>query len=247
MSMGCDQSVQTSYIKEKTPEFWKAAVALGVGGFAVFSNFHITQPLLPLFSKEFGVSAVTASLTVSLITFSLSIFLLFFGPVSDAIGRKNVMAFGLLVPSLISVGAFFVPNFQLLLVLRAIQGIALAALPAVAYAYIGEEYDPQAVGVIIGLYISSNSIGGMGGRIMSGFVADMWGWRFSFLVMGLTGLLCFMLFILLLPRSRHFVSHKFSLHGAVEEILQHLRNPVLRFAYYIAGILFLFLSGCLTI
>lgn len=88
-------------------DFWQANLALSLGGFAVFSNFHLAQPLLPLFSTEFGVSPVTASLSVSLVTLFLSVFLLVFGPVSDAVGRKNVMAFGLLAPSLLSLGIFF--------------------------------------------------------------------------------------------------------------------------------------------
>ena len=231
------------YIQDKTPEFWRSTLALSVGGFAVFSNFHLTQPLLPLFSKEFGVSPVTASLSVSLVTLTLSVFLLVFGPVSDAVGRKNVMAFGLLVPSLISIGAFFVPDFGLLLVLRTLQGLALAALPAISYAYIGEEFDGKAVGVAIGLYISANSVGGMAGRIISGFAADIWGWRYSFLIMGFIGLACLVSFLLLLPKSRHFVPHKLSLRGAGREMKQHIKNSILRDAYYIAAILFFVFIG----
>lgn len=241
--MCMDQVESASYIKDNTEQFWKATAALGVGGFAIFSNLHITQPLLPLFTEEYGVSAAVSSLSVSLIIFSLSIFLLVFGPVSDAVGRKNMMVVGLFVSSLLSISIFFVPNFWWLLVMRALQGVALATLPAIAYAYIGEEYDLRSIGTAIGIYISLNSIGGLGGRVISGFAADMWGWRYSFLAMGLVGFLCLAIFLALLPDSKHFKPHRFCLRGAAGEIFMHIRNPVLRRVYYIAAILFFVFVG----
>lgn len=232
------KSETQGYITRNSLSFWRATIALSLGGFAIFINFHMTQPLLPLFSKEFGISPAISSLSTSFVILTLSIFLLIFGPVSDAIGRKNIMAFGLLLSSLTSVAIFFVHSFPLLLLLRAVQGIFLAALPAVTYAYIGEEFEKNAVGIAIGLYISATSVGGMLGRIISGIVADWWGWDYSFLVLGLVGIACFLPFIILLPASRHFKAHHFSWEKGISEITFHWKNPVLRDAYYTAGIIF---------
>ncbi|MEH7482311.1 MFS transporter [Neobacillus drentensis] len=100
---------QNLFIKERTSQFWKATIALSFGSFLVFSNLHFTQPLLPLISKEFKVSHAMASLTVSLVTLSFSLFLLIAGPISDHIGRKNLMSFGLLSSSLFSLAIFLLP------------------------------------------------------------------------------------------------------------------------------------------
>lgn len=78
---------------------------------------------------------------------------------------------------------------------------------------------------------------------MSGFIADLWGWRYSFLIMGLIGFLCLVIFVALLPKSRHFLPHKLHVRGAVDEITLHLANPALRYAYYIAAILFFVFIG----
>lgn len=231
------------YIQVNTPEYWKATIALGIGSFLIFSNMHMAQPLLPLFSRDFGVSAATSSLAVSMVTFSLSIFLLFFGPLSDAVGRKNIMSLGLLMSALFSIFIFFVPNFTALIILRTFQGIFLASLPAVAYAYIGEEFEGNSVGVVIGIYISGNSIGGMGGRIISGYIADTFGWKYSFLIIGIIGLLSFALFSFLLPKSNNFKPKKLSRIKAAKAIIVHWKNPVLRKAYYIAGIIFSIFIG----
>jgi len=233
----------SNYIPLKTPQFWRATIALSIGAFLVFSNLHMTQPLLPLFTNEFGVSPATASLSISLVTITLSLFLLVFGPISDAIGRKNVMAVGLFFSSIISILIFFSQSFAMLLVLRTLQGIFLAGLPAIAYAYIGEEFEKHSIGVVIGIYISGNSLGGMGGRIISGFVADLWGWKYSFLVMGVIGLISFGLFMLLLPSCKHFCKRRFSFKKALQEIFVNWKNPILRQAYYVAAIIYFIFLG----
>jgi len=220
-----------------------ATIALSIGSFLIFSNLHMVQPLLPLFSNDFHISPATASLSISLVTLTLSFFLLIFGPISDASGRKNIMSIGLLGSSFISILIFFSPNFAILLILRTLQGVFLASLPAIAYAYIGEEYNQDAIGIAIGVYISGNSIGGMGGRIISGFIADLWGWQYAFLVMGLFGLIFFFLFLILLPKSQHFHPHSFSLKTGIREMTLHWKNPVLRQSYFIAGIIYFIFLG----
>ena len=77
-----------SYITNNSIRFWRATIALSLGGFAIFINLHMTQPLLPLFSKEFGIPPAISSLSTSFVILTLSVFLLIFGPVSDAIGRR---------------------------------------------------------------------------------------------------------------------------------------------------------------
>ncbi|RFU65053.1 MFS transporter [Peribacillus glennii] len=234
---------QNDYIKERTPEFWKATISLSFGSFLVFSNLHFTQPLLPLISKEFTVSPAMASLTVSLVTLSLSIFLLIAGPLSDHVGRKNMMTWGLLLSSVFSILMFFVTDFRLLLFLRTMQGLALACLPAIAYAYIAEEFDKKAIGVAIGLYISGNTIGGMGGRILGGFTSDLWGWRSAFLTMGIIGMLCLLFFAFSLPKSRHFAASSLQLKEVYGHLSGHLKNRDLRDAYFLAGIIFFIFMG----
>ncbi|WP_153944956.1 MFS transporter, partial [Acinetobacter baumannii] len=49
------------------------------------------QPLLPLLTEEFNLSPAVSSLSVSLTIFALAVSLLFYGPLSDAVGRKNIM------------------------------------------------------------------------------------------------------------------------------------------------------------
>ncbi len=229
-------------IQLNSAEFWKATITLSVSSFFIFASLHMVQPLLPLFSKEFGVSPTTASLAVSLVTLTLSISLVIFGILSDTFGRKNIMSMGLMASSILSITIFFVPDFSTLLILRALQGIFLASLPAVALAYIGEEYDKAAIGLAIGIYISGNSLGGMGGRIVSGFISDHWGWQYSFLFIGAVGIISFFLFLFYLPSCKNFKQRPFSIRTLLHSF-DHYKNPILRLAFYIGGILLFIFIG----
>src|SRR5699024_1727783 len=64
-------------------------------------------------------------------------------------------------------------SFYLILFLRFIQGFAIAGLPSTALAYISEEIDYKHAKIAVGFYISSNAVGGMLGRVISGYLTDI--------------------------------------------------------------------------
>ena len=61
--------------------------------------------------------------------------------------------------------------------MRALAGLTLGGVPAVAMAYLSEEMHAKAIGLAMGLYISGNSLGGMSGRLVTGAVTDFSSWR----------------------------------------------------------------------
>lgn len=57
--------ISMNYLQKGTKEFTLANLALFAAGFITFANLYITQPLFPQFTKTFGVSPATASLSLS--------------------------------------------------------------------------------------------------------------------------------------------------------------------------------------
>jgi YNFM family putative membrane transporter len=88
---------------------------------------------------------------------------------------------------------------------RSLLGLTLSGLPAVAMTYVSEEMHPQSIGLGMGLYISGSAVGGMGGRLISGVLADFFGWRVGVATVGVIGVLAALIFWRALPPSRHFV------------------------------------------
>jgi YNFM family putative membrane transporter len=206
--------------------FWRANLALFLGGLVTFAALYATQPLLPTFAAVFRVAPATASLSLSVTSATLAVAIVFAGTLSESVGRKPMMAGSLLATSVLTLATAFSPTFPALLGVRALQGLALAGLPAVAMAYLGEEIEPSGLGLAVGLYIGGNSIGGMTGRIATGLLADAFSWRVAVACIGGLSLACSLAFWAGLPPSAHFRPRPL---GAPRRLLaamaRHLRDP----------------------
>ncbi|WP_144510395.1 MFS transporter [Bacillus sp. FJAT-22090] len=214
-----------NYIQKGTPVFRKTNLALFAAGFITFANLYITQPILPEFSREYQVLPAVASLSLSLTTLSLAICLVIFGSLSEAWGRKRLMTISIFSASILTLAIAFSPSFEVLLVLRVVQGITFAGLPAIAMAYLGEEVEAASLGVAMGLYISGNSVGGLAGRIIMGTMTDLFSWKVGMIFLGLLSIAISIYFVAALPNSKHFEPRKLQLKELTGSLIAHLKEP----------------------
>ncbi|WP_281216748.1 MFS transporter [Lysinibacillus capsici] len=232
------------YIQKGTRAFHKANWALFLAGFITFANLYVTQPLLPTFSEAFHVSPAAASLSLSVTTFALAVSLIIVSSLSEAWGRKSLMTISIFAASVLTLALAFSPNFETILVLRVVQGIVFAGLPAIAMAYLGEEMEPASLGVAMGLYISGNSVGGLSGRVIIGTLTDHYNWHTGMMVLGGISLLVSLLFVWMLPSSKHFSARPLQLKALTKTLLQHLRDPSMLCLY---GMGFLLMGSFVTL
>lgn len=226
-------------IEYKSAAFYRSALALCVAAAAVFANLHLMQPLLPELSRQFQLSALTVSWVYTMGTLCLGLSLLVYAALSDAWGRKKLLLITLIGMTLSTLILSQVSSFQALLFWRAVQGLFLGGLPAIAIAWMGEEYSKPALVSAVGLYISANSLGGISGRLLSGAMADLGHWQWVFYPMTLLGLLSCWLVWRYLPASLQFQRQPFRLRQALSDNLFHLRQPLLLLVYLIGGLNFL--------
>lgn len=229
-----------AHLSRGTPAYRRATFALFCAGFATFALLYCIQPLLPMLAAHFSVSAASSSLALSLTTLSLAVCLLISGALAESWGRKPVMAAALGLASLLGLASVLVDSWQLLLALRALLGLALSGLPALAMAYVGEEFEPESLPTAMGLYIGGTALGGMLGRLLSGLLSDLGGWQLALGGIASLGLLALILFVWLLPASRHFKAQALSPRGLLANFRMHLGNPILR-ALFLQG--FLLMGG----
>jgi MFS transporter, YNFM family, putative membrane transport protein len=218
--------------------------AFFTAGFVIFITLYDVQPLLPVFSKEFGLPAALGSLPLSLTTCSLAVTMLFASTVSETLGRKRVMVASLVLTSALALLTALTHSFPALLALRLLQGIALAGLPAIAMAYLSEEIAPASLGSAIGLYISGNAIGGMTGRIFTATMTEWSSWRAA---LGTIGVICLMLslfFARTLPASSNFTRRPFQARYLFSSLFKQLKDPGLLYLY---GISFLIMGAFVTL
>ncbi|MFU2488877.1 MFS transporter [Thauera sp. WH-1] len=205
-----------------------------IGGFATFALVYCTQPLLPLLAAEFGVSAASASLSVSATTAGLALMLIPGSVLADRLGRQQLMKLALAIAAALALATAFAPDFFSLLVLRALLGAVLAGLPAAAMAYIGEEVAPNAQARAMGLYIAGNALGGMSGRFVGALVTDWSSWRTALAVIGVFGLVSALVFWRRLPASRHFVPRAATPARIFRDARAIYRDPGLPWLFLVA-------------
>ena len=166
-------AVAPELIRHGEPEFSRTTLALFSAGFATFALLYCVQPLMPVFARDFQVSAAQSSLSLSLTTGLLAPTLIVAGTISEARGRVPLMLASLFTSALLVIACAFAQRWGVLLALRALAGISFAGLPAVSMAYLSEEMHPSSIGLAMGLAISGNGLGGMIGRLLTALIADV--------------------------------------------------------------------------
>ncbi len=206
-------------------------LALFAAGLTTFMSLYCTQALLPELSGVFGVSPTTSSLLVSLTTGTLALAVIPVSSLSERYGRTRVMLVSSVTAAVLGLLMPLSPSFAVLAAVRAVQGIALAGVPAVAMAYLADEVHPEALGGAMGRYIAGNTVGGLLGRLLPGLVTDLAGWRWALGATAGVALLFTLAFWALLPRSRFF---RRSRPGA---LFTHLADPGMRRLYLVGLVL----------
>jgi YNFM family putative membrane transporter len=226
-------------IEAGTLAYRRITIAMFLAGFATFALVYNVQPLLPVFSREFGISAAQSSLSVSLTTAFLAAGLLIAGSLSEVWGRKPIMVTSLLAASLFAVLASIVPTWYQFLLVRALEGIAISGLPAIAMAYLSEELHARALGLAMGLYIGGTGLGGMAGRLLTGILTDVMSWRFAIGVIGVFCIFAALVFWRSLPASLQFRPVPFERRALIDLFVSHAHDAGLPWlfaeAFLLAG------------
>jgi len=212
------------YISRGTPQFMQVTLALFSAGLATFALLYCVQPILPVLSKEFGITPAGSSISLSVATGLLAFGMLFTGSISDAVGRKSVMVTSLLLAAIFSLLSATMTSWHGILLMRALIGLSLSGVAAVGMTYLSEEINPKMAAFSMGLYISGNSIGGMSGRLLSGVITDYSNWRIAVAVIGCFALASALMFWKILPASRHFVPTSMKPRAMLANFRMHLSD-----------------------
>ncbi|WUR14621.1 MFS transporter [[Empedobacter] haloabium] len=229
-----------SRIAVGTPDFKRSNRAMFFGGFSCFALLYCVQPLMPLLAHEFALTPAQSSLSLSISTGALALSLLVSSVISDRFGRKPIMVAAMAVAALMTLACAFADGYGQLLALRALLGLALGGMPAIAMAYLGEEIEPASLGLSMGLYISGSAFGGMFGRLFASTLSDFLSWRVAMAVIGVTGVLAAAEFWRSLPASRHFRPGVGGLRGLAGGLRQHFGDAGLPWLFALAFLL----MGC---
>lgn len=186
-------------------EYRRLLVGLFFGGVATFAQLYATQAVLPTIAADLRVDPADAALTVSASTLGLAVAVIPWSVVADRVGRVPAMTIGLIAATVLGAITPFAQELGPLLALRLLEGVALGAVPAVALAYLSEEVDPRHVAAAAGSYIAGTTVGGLAGRVVSGWIGEPVGWRWGVASVVLLCVIAAVMFLTLVPAARGFV------------------------------------------
>jgi YNFM family putative membrane transporter len=227
----------------RTRQRW-ALCSLYAATAAVYADMYITQPILPLLSREFSIAPATAGLTISAIVLSIAVASGAYGPLSDSLGRKPVMVWSCALLALPTLLCAIAPSIGVLIVFRCLQGLLVPGLTAVAVAFVGDQFEGPQLGAIVGGYIGATVAGGFIGRVVGGLIADQWHWRAAFVAFAALTLLGALIMALLLPHQGG--GNTISWLSAYQGMWRHVHNRRLLGAFLIGAMLFFTHSGVFT-
>jgi YNFM family putative membrane transporter len=203
----------------------RLVTALFVSGFATFSQVFDAQAILPSLSRDLGIPSSTAALAVSATTLGIAVSVLAWAWVSDRIGRTAVMRISIAATTVLALAAPLSPTLEVLIGMRALTGVALGGIQAVAMALIVEVLPRHRVPPAAAMYITGNTVGGVTGRVIAGPVSELLHWRIALLVVAAIGVVACLLFFVLLPKGlEERALRRVPFRAALANVGHHLRR-----------------------
>ncbi len=212
----------------------RALIALFCAGVATFAQMYSPQALLPQIADEFGVTAGTASWVIGATTIGVAVGVVPWARLSDRLGRATAMRTAISLAVAIGLLVAAMPIFPALLLVRAVEGLVLAGLPALAVTTLAETVRPRALPAAVGSYVAGTTIGGLLGRVLAGSVGEVFGWRGGMIAVVAVALCAAVVFLFLLPQTRVSPAPAMPLGAGLRD---NLRRP---------GVLALVVQGFLT-
>jgi predicted MFS family arabinose efflux permease len=162
--------------------FGRTLMAFVLTAVLVSGQLYVVIPLLPDMAASWGSRPGALTWLVTAFGIGYGAGFLVFGPLSDRYGRRRVMLVGLPVAALSTALVAVSPSPEIAMVLRALQGLAVATFPPAGLAYIAERVEPGrrvvAISAVTGAFLASAVLLQVAAQVL----VDVTGWRGLFLL-----------------------------------------------------------------
>jgi predicted MFS family arabinose efflux permease len=166
---------------------WRVTVFLALAAALNYADRSAMSAVLSSVRTEFGVSDVSLGLLGSLFLWSYAVCSPFAGSLADRHSRTKLVIWSLMAWSAVTALMGIANGFTMLLVLRFTLGIAECLFLPSAIALIAEYHGPATRARAMSFISIGVNVGLVFGSTFSGFLAERFGWRSGFWVLGLAG------------------------------------------------------------
>jgi len=147
----------------------------------VFIDIYV--PSLPHMAQSLQANRTLVQLTVAVYSFGLGFGQFFVGPITDSFGRKKIMIIALITTSLLTLAILATTEIYTIIILRVLQGIAVALIVVPARAILGDLYSGNTFKKKMNLVTISWALGPILAPAIGGYLQHYFGWRACFYFM----------------------------------------------------------------
>jgi DHA1 family bicyclomycin/chloramphenicol resistance-like MFS transporter len=176
-------------LQHKLPSY--AMLAVLIGGLSMVSPFSIDTffPAFHSMEKALKVDAWQLQQVITAYMVPFAFAALVHGPLSDAVGRRPVMIWGMVLYTVGSVACTLAPNYEILIASRILQGATAGVGVVIGRAIVRDLYEGASAQRLMNLTTMIFSIAPAIAPIIGGWVHVAWGWRAVFAVMVVCGVI----------------------------------------------------------
>jgi EmrB/QacA subfamily drug resistance transporter len=177
-------------------------VAAILGTTVVTVDSTVVNVALPAIEEDLGGGLAGQQWTSNAYLVTLGSLLLIGGSLGDIFGERRVFALGVMGFGVTSVFCAVAPTIETLVIARALQGVAGAALTPAALAVIVSNFAPDERGKAVGAWTAWGGIGTVLGPLIGGQLVDAASWRWIFAINVPVVIITFILILRVVPEGR---------------------------------------------
>lgn len=198
---------------------WIGLAVLALGAFMYVMDLTVLHLAVPTLSEELHPTSSQLLWIIDIYGFMVAGFLITMGTLGDRIGRRKLLLIGAAAFGFFSVLAAFSKSAEMLIICRALLGIAGATLGPSTLSLIFSMFkDPQQRSRAIGIWISAFSAGSAIGPILGGLLLAHFWWGSVFLLAVPVMALLLLLGPIVLPEYKDSKAGKLDLFSAIMAI-----------------------------
>jgi YNFM family putative membrane transporter len=205
---------------------FRAIAFCSAAGFCSMATVRAADPLIPLVAEEFHTGISEASIIATAYTVTYGLCQMFHGILGDRFGKLNMILITTMLAALGTSACALADNLAVLGVLRVLGASAASAIIPLSLAFIGDSVPIENRQTVMAKFLAGNMLGIVAGQAVSGIIAEHFGWRGVFLVLGATYVVIAIPLYLELRTGRATQSRvRLSLAGLIEAYVTLARSP----------------------
>lgn len=190
-------------VRSAKQKWFLLALASAVSMLLPFAN-TMYMPSLAAVRADLHTTETMTAASISVYMFAIGAGSLGWGTVADRFGRRWTLYVSSVLFLGFTTGCVFSRTIVMLIVFRALQGLAVAAFGVSAQAVVADVFPPHQRGKAIGIVMLPTLVGPVVGPLVGGGLAQAFNWRATFVAMAIMGVVVLVAVLVFMEETHHY-------------------------------------------